>query len=429
MTSEFDVIVVGGGPAGLSSAYFLAEKGFNVVVLERGVEIGNKNVYGGRIYSHILEKHIPGFVRDAPIERWIRKEKLTFMTENDAVSLEYQNNSKEDLGSNGFTAYLSHFSKWLSDKAEESGAVIATGVRVDDLIIKEGSIKGIRSGDEKLIGEYVLIAEGANRSLLEKSNINIKTETDEVAVGVKEVIRLSEETIKERFNLEDEDGTANLYVGYPLKGTIGGGFLYTMKNSVALGIVVRLSELVRTRIKSEDLIESFRLHPAVKKYVKGGTLMEYSAHLIWEAGLKPKGKIYGNGFLVLGDAAGFTLNTGLTVRGVDFALESGRIAAETIHMARDAGRNDGEYLASYYDALENSFILNDLRAFRKAPIFLSNLRLYSTYPELFCSLLDKIYKVDGEEPVKLFKKIRKEMKNKVSMITIIRDLINGLRSL
>jgi len=117
VSEKFDVAIVGAGPSGLTAAYFLAKAGLEVVVLERGNELGAKSVYGGRIYSHVLQRLFPGFEKEAPVERWVRKERLVFMTENDAVTLEYFKN--DELVKSSFTAYLTKFIQWLGKKAEE----------------------------------------------------------------------------------------------------------------------------------------------------------------------------------------------------------------------------------------------------------------------------------------------------------------------
>ena len=115
MVSEekFDVIVVGAGPAGLGAAYMLAKYGFNVLVIERGERVGAKNVFGGRIYSHVFEKVIPEFRKEAPIERWVKKERMTFMTDEDAVTIEFSSKYPEKPY-DSFTTYLSTFTKWLA---------------------------------------------------------------------------------------------------------------------------------------------------------------------------------------------------------------------------------------------------------------------------------------------------------------------------
>ena len=426
MSEKFDVAIVGAGPSGLTAAYFLAKAGLEVVVLERGNELGAKSVYGGRIYSHVLQRLFPGFEKEAPVERWVRKERLVFMTENDAVALEYFKN--DELVKSSFTAYLTKFIQWLGKKAEEAGALIATGVRVDSLIMENGFVKGVIAGDEKLSADYTIIAEGANTILLEKMGLKKRTEPHDVALGVKEVIRLDEEKINERFGVAPDEGVASLFVGYASNGAIGGGFLYTMKKEVTLGVVVRLDQSARYKIKMHEIAESFRMHSAIRPLIRDGYMTEYSAHLIVEKGPLKENELYGNGYIVVGDAAGFELNTGIIVRGVDFAMESGKLAADTIIRAHENGDASKNALSHYVNLLRNSFVLRELYAFRKAPRYLSTERIYKVYPTVLCNFFREIFTVDGT-PRRLYPSLRKAMKNKVSLFTLIKDGLGAVRSL
>jgi len=427
LSEKFDVIIVGGGPSGLTAAYFLAKAGLNCVVLERGKELGAKNVYGGRIYSHNLFNIFPGFEKEAPIERWVRKERIFVLDKNDGLSIEFHK-SNEQL-KNSFTAYLTKFVKWLGEKAEGEGALIATGVRVDSLLLENNYVRGVIADGEKMEADYTIVAEGANSILLENAGLKKKTEPHEVALGIKEVIRLDEQTINQRFGLESsEEGLAGLLLGEASKGMIGGGFLYTMRNEVTIGVVVRLDEFERRRIYAHEIVEDLRLHPMLKPLLRGGYMLEYSAHLIVEKGASDEKELYGNGYLVVGDAAGFELNTGLTVRGVDFAMESGKLAADTIIEAHEKGKNDAEALKIYVNKLRESFVLKELKAFRKAPKFLGNRRIYEAYPKILCSFFRDIYTVEGV-PKRLYPTLRRNMKGRISILTLFKDLIGAVRSL
>ncbi len=426
MSEKFDVAIVGAGPSGLTAAYFLAKKGLEVVVLEKGGELGSKNMYGGRIYTHVLNRYFPEYTREAPVERWVRKEQLYFMTKNSAVKLEFF--ADDAFLKESFTAYLTKFVQWLGKKAEEAGVLIATGVRVDSLILEDNTVKGVIAGDDKLYADYTIIAEGANTLLLDNLNLKPMTKPEEVALGVKEVFRLDEERINERFGVNSEEGVAGLLVGFPSLGSIGGGFLYTMKNEITLGVVIRLDEPVKKKIKMYEVVEDFRMHPLIKKLLRDSYMIEYSAHFVLERGKLPDKYLYGDGYLVVGAAAGFELNTGLVVRGVDLAIESGKQAADTIIEAHEKGKQDKQTLASYISRLKNSFIYRELEAFKKAPRFLSNERLYNQYPEVVNEFLKEILTVNGT-PRRLYSTFRKAMRNKVSLLDLIRDGLGAVRSL
>jgi electron transfer flavoprotein-quinone oxidoreductase len=423
LSEKFDVIVIGGGPAGLSSAYFLAKKGLEVVVLERGPEAGSKNVFGGRIYSYVLDKHFPGWRKEAPVERWVRKERLAISCENSAVTLELHLFRGQDENYDSFTAFLSKFVGWLAEKAEEEGAMVLTGTKVDEIVFENGKAKGVVAGEERLESDYVVVAEGVNTLLSERHGLRPKPSLETTAIGVKEVIRLGKDVINERFGLEDWEGVAEFILGYPLLGVAGGGFLYTMKEYVTLGAVVRLSEVRRKKVTVRDLAELLRTHPAIRDLVKGGTLIEYSAHLTREGGVHDvMEKPYGNGYVVVGDAAGFLLNTGFTIRGVDLAIESGRLAAEAIAKAHEEGRNDEETLSYYKKLIDESVIMRNLRKFSKLPRFLENERLYKNYPEILCDVLSAAYTTE-EEARRLYPVLRESMrKHDVGLFTLISDL-------
>ncbi len=112
MSIKFDAIIVGAGPpAGLTAAQRLASKGLKVLVVERGRKPGSKNVYGGRIYAHVLDKLYPEYVKEAPVERWVRKERISFLTEDSGTTVEFETNNVEHKS---FTASLSDFTEWLA---------------------------------------------------------------------------------------------------------------------------------------------------------------------------------------------------------------------------------------------------------------------------------------------------------------------------
>ncbi|MEM4007390.1 MAG: FAD-dependent oxidoreductase, partial [Nitrososphaerota archaeon] len=181
IVGKFDVVVVGAGPAGSSAAYTLSKNGFKVVVIERGRTVGSKNLYGGRVYSKPLEEIYPEFKREAPIERWVKRERFSMMVGGELLTLEYYSRN-----STSFTAYLSRLAGWMAQKAEEAGAIIVTDVRVDDLYTEDGIVKGIVSGGDALKADVVVDAEGVNRLILERHGLVPKLLPRQVALGVKE---------------------------------------------------------------------------------------------------------------------------------------------------------------------------------------------------------------------------------------------------
>ncbi|BDR93373.1 FAD-dependent oxidoreductase [Vulcanisaeta souniana] len=425
MGVRFDVIVVGGGPAGLTAAQQLASKGFKVLVIERGKKPGSKNVYGGRIYAHVLDKLYPEYVKEAPVERWVRRERITMMTEDTWTTVDFETMNIEHKS---FTAYLTNFVEWLDKKAESAGAIIVSEIPVDSLIIKDGKVVGIRAGNDEVYADVTIVAEGINRLVLERSGLAPKLSPEVVALGAKEVIKLSRETINERFNLDEDEGMAWVAAGFPTHYLPGGAFIYTNKDAITLGVVLYLSYGYQLDTPVHDLVEEFRLHPMVKRVTKGGQLLEYSAHLTPVAGINAAPpKLYGNGYLVAGDAAGFLLHLGIIIRGVDFAMESGRLAAEAIVKAHDLGKYDEEALSVYGKLLEDSFVLKELKTFRNAHKVLIEPSLYSDYVRMINNLLKRYFEVDGTP-----KKIGSTFlgsKGKLSLIDLAKDAVRLVMNL
>jgi len=273
------------------------------------------------------------------------------------------------------------------------------------------------------------VADGANSLLTEKAGFRKELSPSNISVAAKEVLALPSETIDQLFDLKDNEGLAHLFLGECTRGVEGGGFLYTNKSSLSIGVVTKLSALQRGKISIADLLEDFKTQPLIANKIKNATLKEYSGHLIPEGGFKALPKLYGNGILFTGDAAGFICSTGLTLEGMNFAITSGLAAARTVLRAKEKGDFSEGQLAHYQELLEKSFVLKDLRTFRRAPGFLSNPRLYELYPSLVCEIAGRIYRVNGEPRKNILSVVREETKGKISMGRLIKDVIQGVRAL
>ena len=421
---KFDAIVVGAGPAGSSCAYSLASSGIQVLLLERGKYAGSKNVFGGRIYPYSLKEILPHYEKDAPIERHVVKEGVTFMTEKSSMSMNFTSSQPH-----GFTAMRSKFDRWLSDKAVGKGAVLFPETKVDELIIENDAVKGIKTGADEVFANVVIDCEGVTATLAKRAGLTKDIAPEHVSVGVKEVIELPSGAIDERFGLENGEGFAGVYVGYASNWLRGGGFIYTNKDSISIGVVVKAVDLVEAKVEAPSIIENFKSHSLIEKLLRGGKVVEYSAHTIPEAGLAMVPKLYRNGMLICGDAAGFILNNGYTFRGVDLAISSGIAAADTVKRAREKGDYTESRLSYYMEALEKRRVLTDLRTFRKAPKYMENRRLYTAYPKLICEVLEEMYDIREAGTKKVRKIAREKIKGKVSMITLIRDMLDGANAM
>lgn len=432
MSEKFDAIVVGAGPAGSAASLSLAKMGFKVLLIERGRFPGSKNMVGGRLYAHSIKKIIPDFPSDAPIERRVTREVIGFMSDHSVLNIDFYNyNVPKEAES--FTLLRARFDRWFASKAEEAGAFLVTGIKVDDLIIKDGNVRGVIAGPDKIECDVVIAADGANSSLAERAGLRSSYNAIDFSLGVKEIVELPKEKIEERFGLEGDEGVAMVHVGPFTKGVVGGSFLYTNKDSISLGVVVRLHSMMQkvtegVDIYSHELVNSFLSHPYVKRLVGGGKVVEYSAHAIPEMPWEHRPKLYTNGMMVVGDAAGFIINTGYNLRGMDLAIQSGILAAEAYKKARDVGQFKAEQLAEYERLLKDSFVIKDLNRYKKAWKALDNQRLYTSYPEIILELVERLYTVDGKEKGKLVDELRRAMRGRISLFSAILDGLRMVRA-
>ena len=394
---RFDVIIVGGGMAGCAAAITLASAGKEVILIERGNNCGSKNMTGGRLYGHSLEKLIPGFADRAPVERIVKKEKISMMTADGSLDIGYQS---EKLGQQAdqasYTVLRGKFDQWLAKEAEEAGAEIITGILVDRLITENGRVCGVEATGEEMYADIVILADGVNSLLAQQIGLKKELEPQQVAVGAKEVIRLGEETINQRFGLTGNEGMAWLSCGDPSDGNFGGGFIYTNKDTLSVGIVATLSDIGHSDLSVPEMLDRFKAHPAVAPYLEGGEVIEYSGHLVPEEGLHMMPELVADGVMIAGDAAGMCVNLGFTVRGMDFAIESGRLAGEAAIKALDSGDFSKAALSSYKDAVAQSFIMKDLKQSKGFPVLLTQRAVFEDLPVLADRIFGRLFTTDSD---------------------------------
>ena len=215
---KFDAIIVGGGLAGATAAYILANAGMEVLLADRGDFCGSKNVTGGRLYAHSLEKVFLGFAEEAPIERKVTHEKISLMTPKSSLDIGF---SSEKLGEDPESASYTILHSWLAEKCEEAGVMLVPGIRVDSCVVEDGKVVGIDAGGEIMYSDVVIIADGVNSLLAQKLGMKKELTPHEVAVGVKEVIKLDEEVINQRFGVRGNEGVAWLSAGDATAGAFG----------------------------------------------------------------------------------------------------------------------------------------------------------------------------------------------------------------
>ena len=430
---DFDVIVIGAGVAGSVAADQLAKQGRSVLMIERGETPGSKNLSGGVLYCNGMEKVFPDFLERAPIERKITRNYVSFLNEGSSFAIDYQD-TRFAQPVNAVTVLRAKLDAWLADQCTDAGVIVMPGVRVDRVLTEstlEGTqVVGVQAGDDKVTARVVIAADGANSFIARAVGLRPKPRLNHMAVGIKGVVSLPRETIEDRFNVSGTEGAALAVVGDCTQGVSGGGFCYTNVDSISIGVVLRLDDLVKKNKVASDVFDSFLAHPLMAKYLEGGELQEYGCHLVAEGGLNMIGDITMGGLVVVGDAAGLTLNTGLTVRGMDLAVGSAIAAATAVGTAIERQDVGATALTLYRDLLFSSTTGKDMERFARMPDFLERDRLYKEYGELLAGVMHDIFNHDGT-PRKPAAKVALNAfsRSTVKIGQLVSDGIAGVRAL
>ncbi|MDP9800752.1 electron transfer flavoprotein-quinone oxidoreductase [Arcanobacterium wilhelmae] len=391
---DFDVIVVGGGVAGAVCAYLLGKEGREVLLIERGVEPGSKNLSGGVFYSRVMDEIFGNFTAEAPVERHITRNVLSFMNETSVVNVDYWD-QRLAQPVNAVSVLRAKMDPWLAEQCEEVGVTVMPGVKVDELVREDGRFVGVRAGEDVLRAPITIAADGVNSFLAQYAGVRKKEPAHHLGVGVKSVIKLPEEKIRERFHLDGNEGAAYAIVGDCTQGVAGGGFMYTNKESISIGVVLMLGDLTKKKLSSSEIHDHMLNHPFIAPFLEDGELLEYGCHLVAEGGKAMQHDLVHPGLILVGDAAGFTLNTGFTVRGMDLAAGSAQAAARVVGEALDAGDYSAEKLGSYLTYLDEGFVGQDMNTYKRAPEFLETTpEMYGQTGELMADLFYRIYNHD-----------------------------------
>ena len=427
---KFDVVVVGAGLAGSAAAYTAARAGLQVILAERGSRPGTKTVSGGLLYTHALSKLVPKFWEEdpSPMERAIERNVLSLLTPTRAVSLDFFDAGFGEPPFNSFSVLRGRLDPWLAARAEAAGATPVYGIKVDALVREGSRVVGIRADSDEIRADVVILADGSNALLARRAGQQPEADPQYVGVGVKQVIGLPPGEVERRFLLKGRSGAQYTSVGYPGE-TEGGGFVYTNRDSLSLGMILNMRSLVDHGVMMYDVMEEFKQHPLIARMIEGGTLLEYSGCFVGEGGYNSLPQLYGDGFLLAGAAAGFFLNTGFTLRGMDFALESGRLAGDVAAAAVTAKDTSASALQRYHAALESSFVLKELRAFRGYPRIFGNPRLYAKYPRAAGSLLHAMFSVDGVSRRHLSRLLLETTRGVGSPLDLLGDVWKAMRTL
>ena len=379
-TLELDVLFVGAGPASLASAYHLAQLverhnqdaaeplELAIAVLEKGKEIGSHAISGAVLDPRALQELFPEDWKKAPLEGEVTKEKLLWMSESRAFSLPIP----PPLVNKGkFVASLGKLLKWMAPRVEAAGVDIFCEFPATELLVEDGAVVGVRTGDRGLDhhgekkanyepgvdirAKVVVLGEGPRgtlaRQLEDRFDLTAGRNPQVYALGIKEIWELPEGRV--------EPGSVSHTMGWPLgRDTFGGGFLYGMRDNLLIaGLVVGL-DYRDPHLDPHLEFQRFKTHPAVREMLRDGKMAFYGAKAIPEGGWWAMPRTWGDGFLIIGDSGGF-LNS-QRLKGIHLAMKSGMLAAETILDALVAGDFSEAALGSFQRRVEDSWIRKEL---------------------------------------------------------------------
>lgn len=419
VNNKTDVIIVGGGPAGISAAVMIARAGYEAVVIERGTFAGSKNVFGGAIYTNAIKEIFPDFEKTAPLERKNIEHKFAILGESDSTVISYRKKHETPVS---YTVMRGKFDRWMAEEAKKEGVILVEETVVEDLIVENEKVVGVKTELEEYFADIVILADGVNSLLSKQIGFRKDIKPKDVALSVKEVIKLDKQKINDRFLINDDEGCIYELFGGSMLGKLGLGFIYTNKESVSIGLGITLDELEKSGLKAYELLEQIKSHPTIAPLIKDGEVIEYSAHLIPEGGYNKIPTLAGAGVMVVGDAAMLVNN--MHWEGTNLAMISGKLAGETAVIALSKGDYSEELLSRYQENLKETFVLKDLHTYRnlmdvmhgKKEIFMDvYFRKINAFFEMFTS-------VNGVPKRELYRKFIKEFIKERKVFGLISDM-------
>src|SRR6266568_6584377 len=374
-----DVVIVGGGPAGMACALRLSQlidahnaknsdsplSKENIYVLEKAREVGQHSLSGALLDPRSMRELLPGFEKEAPLDAEVIKEGVYFLTEKSKFKFPITPPFFRDHGN--YVISLNKFVKWLGSKVEETGITVFTGFAGSELLYEGDRVIGVRTDDKgvdkeghqksnfepgyDLQAKVVILAEGPRGSLtkqlIQKFDLARDANPQTYGVGVKELWEVPSGRVAK--------GEVIYTMGWPLTTKeYGGAWIYGGKdNLVSLGFVTGL-DYPDPRLDPQRVLQQFKRHPLVAKLLDGGKMVRHGAKSLPYGGWWAIPPGAGNGWMILGDSAGF-LNS-QRLKGIHLAIKSGMLAAETAFDALAKGDFSLDVLASFQDRVENSWI-------------------------------------------------------------------------
>ena len=354
------------------------------------------------------------------------------MTGDSNFTVDFSSDAMEDESQASYSVLRGPFDQWLASKAEDAGAEAIYGIPVESLIRDEsGKVCGIKAGEDEITAEVVILCDGVNSLLAQEAVVYSKPPASQIAVGVKEVFELDEQTIDDRLLCNPGEGAAWLFAGDATHGVFGGGFMYTNRTSISLGVVAGIEACASSANATPvyQMLEDLKNHPAVAPLIKGAKVVEHSGHMVPEGGINIMPPLIGDGVMLAGDSAMMCINLGYMVRGMDYAIAAGQMAGQQAVKALDAGDTSKAGLQGYVDALEQSFVLKDLRQYKDEPAFMENFdRMFNGYPVMVRDIMNSMFVVDGS-PVTPMKQNVMPIVKRMGIMNILKDVRGAMKAL